>query len=195
MIPLPPGVRHSTPRTWATTGYRAGLDCPDMTRILRTVCITALAAGMTTIAAAQAMKVNAKPGLWEMSVQVTVPGMPSVDTSKMPPQQKAMMESMMAGGRGLKPVQSCVTREDLDQGRVQKDPPGSECTTKIINATSSLVEMTQTCTGQAAGTREMRLETTPETMKMVAKTVTGRGAGTVATITGKWLSASCGNVK
>jgi len=167
-----------------------------MMRISRPAGVLALIVGATVLAAAQAPKMNAKPGLWEMSVQVALPGVGTVDTSKMPPQQKAMMESMM--GQAMKPTvaQSCVTKEDIDQGRVQKDPDGSSCTTKITKTTATVMEMTQTCTGTMAGTREMRIETpTPESMKMVSKMVTGRGAGTVATITGKWLAASCGNAK
>ena len=168
-----------------------------MPRPFRSFVPVALALGAAVVLAAQA-PLNVKPGLWEMSMQVEMAGgvPPGVDTSKMTPQQKAQMEAMMKGrgiGAGTPIVtQSCVTKEDLDQNRLQKDPPNSSCTTKVTKSTATMTDMIQTCTGVAEGTREMHVEApSPTSMKMVAKSTAGRGAGMTVTLTGKWLSDKC----
>jgi Spy/CpxP family protein refolding chaperone len=167
-----------------------------MRRPFRSFVPVALVLGAAVVLAAQA-PLNMKPGQWEMTMQVDMPnGPPGVDTSKMTPQQKAQMDAIMKG-RGLgagKPIvtQSCVTREDLAQNRMQQDPPNSSCTTKVTKSTATTTEMIQTCTGAAEGTREIHVEApSPTSMKMVAKATAGRGEGTTVTMTGKWLSDKC----
>jgi hypothetical protein len=168
-----------------------------MPRPFRSFVPVALALGAVVVLGAQT-PLNVKPGLWEMTVNVDMPGgvPPGVDTSKMTPQQKAQMDAIMKG-RGLgagKPTvtQSCVTKEDLAQNRMQQDPPNSSCTTKVTKSTATMTDMIQTCTGAAEGTREMHVEApSPTSMKMVAKSTAGRGAGMTLTMTGKWLSDKC----
>ena len=171
-----------------------------MTRASRSLTSLVLISGTVAVLVAQKSPLNLKAGLWEMTIQVNMPGgiPPGVDTSKMTPEQKTRMETMMKGRLGGTPTvtQSCVTQEDLDKNQVQKDPPGSECKTVVTKATATLVEYTQTCTGTMAGVREARLEApTPTTMTMVAKSSSGTGAGMTVNMTGKWLAASCGTVK
>ena len=169
-----------------------------MTHPFRSAVVTTVALGAAVVLAAQT-PLNVKPGQWEMTVQIEMPGgvPPGVDTSKMTPQQKAQLDKIMAGAAAMgagKPVttQSCVTKEDLAAHRVQPDPPNSSCTTKVTKSTATVMEMIQTCTGAAEGTREMRIEaTSPTSMKMVAKSTAGRGVGTTVNMTGKWLSDKC----
>lgn len=72
----------------------------------------------------------------------------------------------------------------------------ASCKTTVTRSSATLIEMTQTCTGGAAGTREARIEApTPTTMKMVSKSTSGRGAGTTVNMNGKWLGADCGDEK
>jgi hypothetical protein len=56
--------------------------------------------------------------------------------------------------------------------------------------------MTQTCTGANASVSEVHIEaTSPTAMKMTAKQTSGRGAPASVTMTGKWVSDNCGDVK
>lgn len=170
-----------------------------MIRAFRSVTSLAVLAGATAVLAAQRSPLNLRAGLWEMTLQLDLgASVPGVDTSKMTPEQRARMEAIMRGQGAAKPTvtQSCVTKEDLEQNRLQQDPPNSSCKTTVTRATGTVVDLTQTCTGMAEGTREAHIEApTPTAMKMVSKSTSGRGAGTTVTITGRWLNASCGTVK
>lgn len=169
-----------------------------MTLASRFLAATFLLAGATLPLAAQKSPLNVKPGLWEMTVQLDMAGaLPGVDTSKMPPEQKAKIEALMAAQTN-KPhvVKSCVTQEELDKYQLNEAHKESSCKTTVTKSSPTLVEMTQTCTGPAAGTREARIEApTTTVMKMVSKVTSGRGAGTTINMSGKWLGADCGDEK
>ena len=93
-------------------------------------------------------------------------------------------------------VKSCVTQEEIDKYQVSDADTDTSCKTTVTKSSPTLVEMTQTCSGPAAGTREARMEApTPTSMKMVSKSTSGRGAGTTVNMDGKWLGADCGDTK
>jgi hypothetical protein len=168
-----------------------------MIRASRLLASTFVIAGIALPLSAQKSPLNVKPGLWEMTIQVDMAGaLPGVDMSKVPPERKAQMEAMMAAQKN-KPhvVKSCVTQEELDKYQVNEGDDAS-CKTTVTKSSATLVEMTQTCSGEAAGTREARIEApTPTTMKMTSKSTSGRGAGTTINMSGKWLGADCGDEK
>ena len=170
-----------------------------MTRASRLLAATLLLAGAELPLSAQKSPLNVKPGLWEMTVQIDMAAaMPAgVDMSKIPPEQRAKMEALIAAQKN-KPhvVKSCVTQEEIDNYRVNEADNDTSCKTTVTKSSPTLVEMSQTCTGLAAGTREARIEApTPTTMKMVSKSTGGRGAGTTVNMNGKWLGADCGDAK
>ena len=169
-----------------------------MTRASRILASTLLVAGAVLPLSAQKSPLNIKPGLWEMSIQLDMGGaIPGVDMSKMPPEQKAKFEALMAAQKN-KPhvVKSCVTQEEIDKYQVSEADKDTSCKTTVTKSTATLVEMSQTCSGPAAGTREARIEAlTPTTMKMVSKSTSGRGAGTTVNMDGKWLGTDCGDTK
>ena len=58
------------------------------------------------------------------------------------------------------------------------------------------MDMVMTCTGTEPSTSDLHMEAvSPTSMKQTMKMTSGRGAGTSVTITGKWLSADCGDIK
>jgi hypothetical protein len=170
-----------------------------MTRASRILASTFFVAAAALPLSAQKSPLNIKPGLWEMSIQLDMAGAmpPGVDMSKMPPEQKAKMEALMAAQKNTPHiVKSCVTQEEIDNYRVNETGNDTSCKTTVTKSSSTLVEITQTCGGPAAGTRETRIEApTPTGMKVVSKATSGRGAGTTVNMNGKWLSADCGDTK
>ena len=170
-----------------------------MTRASRFLAFTLLVAGAALPLSAQKSPLNIKPGLWEMSVQLDMAGAmpPGIDVSKMPPEQKAKFEALMAAQKNTPHVvKSCVTQEEIDKYEVNEAGNDPSCKTAVTKNSPTLVEMTQTCSGPAAGTRETRIEApTPTAMKVVSKATSGRGAGTTVNMNGKWLGADCGDTK
>ena len=170
-----------------------------MTRASRFLASALLVAAAALPLSAQKSPLNIKPGLWEMSIQLDMAGAmpPGVDTSKMPPEQKAKIEALMAAQKNkAHVVKSCVTQEELDKYQINEADNDTSCKTTVTKSSPTLVEITQTCSGSAAGTREARIEApTPTAMKMVSKVTSGRGAGTTINMSGKWLGADCGDEK
>jgi len=162
-----------------------------------------MSVGFAGLLAAQKPTLNVKLGLWDMSMTIDMSGMMAgVDMSKMTPEQQAAMASMMRGRGGTMPAiqtKTCMTQEKLDQGAVAPERPGTTCTTKIVKATSTSMDYSQTCTGQVPSTSEMHVEaTSPTSVKLTGKTTTAmRGQPQTATVTivGTWLADACGDVK
>jgi len=170
-----------------------------MTRAFRFLASALLVAGAALPLSAQKSPLNIKPGLWEMSIQLDMAGAmpPGIDTSKMPPEQKAKIEALMKAQQNTPHiVKSCVTQEEIDNYRVNEAGNDASCKTTVTKSSPTLVEIAQTCGGPAAGTRETRIEApTPTAMKVVSKATSGRGAGTTVNMNGKWLGADCGDTK
>jgi hypothetical protein len=169
-----------------------------MARAFRFLASALLVAGAALPLSAQKSPLNIKPGLWEMSIKLDMAGaMPGVDMSKMPPEQKAKIEALMAAQKNVPHVvKSCVTQEEIDKYQVSETDKDTSCKTTVTKSSPTLVEITQTCSGPAAGSREARIEApTPTAMKIVSKATSGRGAGTTVNMDGKWLGADCGETK
>jgi hypothetical protein len=84
--------------------------------------IAPLVAGLLCAGAASAQQPKLEPGLWEMTMRVSGTGMDAAmaqmqaQMASMPPEQRKMVEKMMAGkgvGVGAKPntVRVCITPE------------------------------------------------------------------------------------
>ena len=172
-----------------------------MKRLVSSSCLL-LSIGLSGLLVAQTPELNAKLGLWEMTMTMEMSGMPpGVDTSKMTPEQIAQAQAMMRGRGPMPPMtmKQCLTKEKLQNHNYTPDRPGTTCTSKVTKTTSTSVDMVQTCTGANPSTNEMHVEaTSPTTMKMTAKQTSGRNGGggpITVTMNGKWLQADCGDVK
>lgn len=121
--------------------------------------------------AAQAQKLDVKPGLWE---------------AKMSPMQTT--------------VQVCYTAELLNGGFAQiQNPPGAQCKNDIKQVSPKVMTAHTVCTGTMAIEADTRVEiTSREAMVMTSKsvmTINGKKQNTEVTGNYKWLRADCGNVK
>jgi Protein of unknown function (DUF3617) len=147
---------------------------------------------------------NVKLGLWELTSTSETSGMPPIDTSKMTPEVRARIEAALKarGGTPSAPIvrRDCLTKEKLANYAFQ-DPQAndSSCKRTIVTNTSTLMEMHIECASARKMTGDFRVEVlAPDTVKMTTKMAGGEGAQVMninGTMNGRWVSASCGDVK
>ncbi len=169
--------------------------------------ILALAAA-TLGPAARAQNVQLNPGLWEHGFS-----MKSSDgkmegamqqmqerLAAMPPEQRKMMEDMMARqGLGIGPqgntVKVCLTKEDIERGSTPQEPG---CT-QTGRRTGNVWSMSFQCKGPPPSSGEGQLTWASPTAYSgnftVRTTQDGKPHVMQMAQTGKWLAASCGNVR
>lgn len=158
--------------------------------------------GMAVSAAAPALAadhLDVKPGLWSMTMQTQMSGVPSVDLSKVPLAQRAMVQKMMAAqmGKAAKPkaFKSCLTEADLAKPTVFQGENDPLCRVVVKKVTASEVQYGEECTGAHAR------RVTADFKAANAESVTGtsqavsQGVTVDVAISGKWVGADCGSVK
>jgi len=148
---------------------------------------------------------NVKPGLWEDTVTTQANGMmatiPDDVLAKMPPERRAQMEAMMKSAMAPHTVRTCVTPDQIKNGRFYQDRANSACQRTITSSTSDSIAFHMECnTGrsktvadghfQAVDSGTLKGEITGTTT-----TAEGRTIPSKTTFSGKWLSSDCGNVK
>jgi hypothetical protein len=148
---------------------------------------------------AQTPALDLKVGLWDMTTATDLAGqMPAMDTSKMPPAQRAQIEAAMKGLLGPKTTtdKSCVRKEDFSLSKLMKDDdPDMKCKRTITTNTRTTLEATIVCTGDSPMTGQMRVDAvSPTSMNATMKMSGARQGRPMAiniTTTGKWLGADC----
>lgn len=155
---------------------------------------------------------NIKPGLWEFTSTSQSKGAPPISAQEkaemekamanMPPDRRAKMEEAMKaaqGGAGTPHVhKSCVTKEDLSKPLDTGDD--KECKKTILKSTSSEQDVRLDCTrGTQKSTGTIHFvannpESVSGTMDMQMSD-TGGAMTVKMNFNGKWLGASCGDVK
>jgi len=180
-----------------------------MTTTVRLSLITVLVA----LGASAAWAQSTKPGLWE--VQNKMGGNPEMDKAMadmqkqlaaMPPEQRKMMQDMMAKQGGSMPtpgagggmaMKVCITPEMAARNDMPTQTEG-DCTTTVTSRSGNTMKMKFTCAkppSSGEGTYTF-MGDTAYSMKMV---MTSQHQGKPQNMTmegqGKWLSADCGNVK
>lgn len=156
---------------------------------------------------------STKPGLWE--IQHKMGGNPEMDKAMaemqkqlaaMPPDQRKMMQDMMAkqggaiptvGAGGGMAMKICITPEMAARNDMPKQTEG-DCTTTVTSRSGNTMKMKFVCTNPPSsgeGTYTF-MGDTAYNMKMA---MTSQHQGKPQNMTmegqGKWLSADCGNVK
>lgn len=154
--------------------------------------------------AAQAEGVAMKPGLWERTVTMQMPGAPAMpdlpELDQLPPEQRAQIEQSLGAMSG-KPVttRECVTPEMLKRWEdFSKGESESSCTHEVREQTPQRVSMSLSCDrGQTTGTMDFAAPT-PERMTGNV-TMRSRRNGAEHTmkmqLASRWLGADCGAVK
>jgi hypothetical protein len=168
-----------------------------------------------------AVSVNAqtmKPGLWEIT-QKMKSGSSEMNSAmaamqdqmaKMSPQERKQMQEMMAkqgvnidlgaGGGAAKPgemtIKMCMTQEMIAQNQTAPQQPG--CTHTQSPRVGNTWKMSFTCTTPPSSGEGQTTMISPDayTMKMTLNSsVKGKPERMDMEGAGKWLSASCGDVK
>jgi hypothetical protein len=174
-----------------------------MTRFVRSLGSALFVLSLTTLVLAQAPAkplLDVRMGLWEVASTPKMDGMPSIDTSKMSAAQQAQIAAITAT-MVAKPIvtKTCMTPEKLMEVQPAPDQPGTTCQLTVQTNTSKVFASTMTCTGQSPSKTVVRTEAQSQTAftgTMVStSTRQGREISVIATMTGKWLSADCGDVK
>jgi hypothetical protein len=178
-----------------------------MKRHLTLLCACLAAAGLP--AAAQPQPQTLKPGLWELSNRIasgnpeTMAAMAAAQQqmANMPPEQRKMMEQMMAkhgvsmnvaDGGGVK-LTYCLTREMAEKQELPSGQPG-QCTTTRTPVPGGM-NVTFNCTQPpSSGNGQVIFNgTTGYSMRMnVNSQAGGRPQQMTVEGTGRWLSAECG---
>jgi hypothetical protein len=161
---------------------------------------------------AQAQKVA--PGLWETQTEMKIGNADmqaqmkraQEQMAKMPPEQRKMMEDMMAkqgvqmgSAAGGKPsFRHCVSKEQAERGDVPQDADG-RCKRDSMDKSGSTLRFKFSCTNPpSTGSGEFNfISDKAYTMKMVVDGTSAKGQpGTMEmNSSAKWLSADCGTLK
>lgn len=159
---------------------------------------------------AQAEPKQMRPGLWEHSFTMksqsgeTERAMQQMQEqlASMPPEQRKMMEQMMAEqgmqiGRNGQSVRICISEEQAEQGMVPQQD--GNCHQEVVSRRGNTVKYRFSCTGSPSSSGEGEMSIISPTAytgkSMVNTTVQGRKERMTMTQKGKWLNSDCGKLK
>jgi len=162
-------------------------------------------AGLCLLAADKFQPINAKLGLWEVTstqMMTGAPPIPAEALAKMPPEQRERMEAMFKQRLGQPVVrtnQTCMTQDKLAKAPFAEEKEA--CQRTIVSSTSKSFEMHQDCTEKngyqtsADAKYEVVGDNAMKGSIKVKATHDGHTTNMNIDLSGKWLSADCGNVK
>ncbi|MGH6876045.1 MAG: DUF3617 domain-containing protein [Rhizomicrobium sp.] len=144
-----------------------------------------------------AFAAHGKPGLWEITTRMNMPGM----TAQIPPEALACMRAMgvqMPDSRSFT-TQHCMTPEEV---AADKPPPmrnNKYCTMNNSRFGAHSFTADMTCSGEMQGQGHVSVTYDGDEHYSGNYTFTGSAQGHPQNMTtsfeGKWISADCGSVK
>jgi len=171
--------------------------------------LVVFAAGIFAVSASAQ---DLKPGLWEVSSKLQsasgetekAAAEMSAEMASMPPEQRKMMEEMMAkqgvkmgaGGPGTMTARTCMTQEMVERNELPAQQ--GKCKTTSQPRSGNTLKMSFICTDPPSSGEGQYTFVSPEayTTRMVVRTTTqGRPETMNMNASGKWLGADCGDVK
>jgi hypothetical protein len=144
---------------------------------------------------------NAKPGAWEATTTSVMSGsmVPADEMAKLPPEQRARIEAMMAAQSGQARTavhKSCITQADLDQNRLLKSDDEQHCKTRVVSSSPSKLVMDRECPPPHANTAHVVIESpSPERYVGHIDVTIAEGGKVHVDIKGRWLGASCAGIE
>jgi hypothetical protein len=156
--------------------------------------------------AAEPVKPNIKPGLWDVSINPHFSGempIPEDQLAKLTPEQRARLEAMMkartANNEAPKVYKECMTPEKIARG-FDMDRNDTSCKRKVVSSSASELTLHDECDKPNQKTvSDVHFEIKGGTqMSGKINVVVSSGAKNMTinnTMQGKWVSASCGAVK
>lgn len=163
---------------------------------MRAVVIAALALP----ALAGATSFNARPGAWESTTTSVMSGqlMPADVLARMPPEQRARIEAMLAAQSGKARTtvhKSCITKADLDQNRLLKSDDEKHCKTTVVTSSPSKLVLDRECPSPHPNSAHVVIEaSTPEHYVGHMDVTLDQGATVHLDIQARWLGASCAGI-
>lgn len=163
-------------------------------------CVLLVALGLSP---ALASAVQLQPGVWEVSAQnmqvggQAVPGMDQIlsQLQNLPPEQRQMMEGMMAE-RGVKlgagGVQLCLTEEQISRQEIPLQDPNSGCTQEVTERSDSLWKFRFSCP-KAQGQGQTRFVSDKEFHTDVQGTYNGQPSSMETKA--RWVGADCSTLR
>jgi hypothetical protein len=175
-------------------------------RLVQVAVATLSAAGL--VEAAEIVKPNIKPGLWEVSNTPQVSGempIPEEQLAKLTPEQRARMEAAMkaAMASGGKPhvYKECMTPEKIARGfDIDRHGDDTSCKRKVVSSSPNELTLHDECNDSTRKTvMDVHFEVKGGTQMTgrinVVTSANGKTMTVNSTVQGKWLGASCGSVK
>lgn len=172
-----------------------------------------LSLALASLACSTGWTQTIRPGLWEVSHRVS--GNPEMDAAMtqmrqqmaaMPPEQRKMMEDMMArqgvslpksGAGGGMSMRICISPEMAARQEMPQQTEG-DCTTRVTSRSSNSMKVRFECKNPPSsgeGTYTFQGDT-GYTMQMAMKTVRdGKTESMNLDGKGKWLATDCGNIR
>jgi hypothetical protein len=152
---------------------------------------------------ALASAVDIQPGLWEISsnnMQVdgqAVPGMAAMleQMKSLPPEQRQMMEQMMAqkgvqlGDQG---VRICMTEAQIKAQQLPLQDPESGCRNEVLERNAELWKFRFTCPN-GDGQGETRFVSDKEFTSQINGTFDGKSSSMQSHA--RWVAADCGSLQ
>jgi hypothetical protein len=155
-------------------------------------------------------QVRMRPGLWEHSytmksqsgqMEKSMAEMQQ-QMASMPPEQRKMVEQMMAKqGMGMgtqgKSVRMCVTKEQAERDELPQQE--GNCTQQVVERRGNTVKMKFSCSGNPPTTGESEVTFSGPMAytgrSIVNTTIDGKPDRMTMEQSGKWLAADCGGIK
>ncbi len=160
---------------------------------------------VAAVHAAELTKPNIKPGLWEVSVSPKMSGempIPEDQLAKMTPEQRARLEAAMKNAGGKPHIyKECMTPEKIAKGfEMDRGADSASCKRNVISSTSSELTLHDDCNDPKRKSStdvhfEIKGGKQMDGKVHIVVTQSGKSMTVDSTLSGKWLSASCGSVK
>lgn len=177
---------------------------------MKTIIVAAAVCACIVVSGSAFSQTRMRPGLWEHSFTMKSQSGQMEQAMKdmqqqmasMPPEQRKMMEKMMAqqgmsmGAQG-RSVRMCITKEQAERDEVPQQE--GNCKQQVLQRTANTMKVKFSCTGNppASGESEVTFASpTAYTGKSIVNTtVDGKPERMTMDQSGKWLAADCGNIK
>jgi hypothetical protein len=172
------------------------------------VLLAVLVSVAVPVLAADLVKPDIKPGLWEVTTNPHVSGqmpIPDDQLAKMTPEQRARLDAAIKASqaRSGKPrvYKECMTPEKIARGfDMDKESEGSSCKRNVVSSSANELTLHDECAKPDGKTStDVHFEIKSGTqMNGKINVVMSSGTKTMtvnSTVQGKWLGADCGNVK
>ena len=155
--------------------------------------------------AAQTVKFNIDPGLWETTTNMNpeqVKAMMEQQLDQVPadkrPQMEAMMGPIMKSMSKPRTMKQCITPERIKDGFKLPDREQGNCTRTMVSNTATEMRMRMECHGPHPRTVNVHVQALdPHTMHGTTDMESTEGMHTAtlnSTIDGKWLGADCAGI-